>query len=198
MSEPLIIKRFRRNLRYRRTYIQIYEEYLHEEPNAQVQDLLRGLIESQRDACAELEQCLRRLDGSSDGLMPYGQLMADAAKRSDVRSRLLFIQTGLKRAVDWYTTQLLDQRVSSDPENRRLLVNLGESESAQLWRTEAVMHMLRVPVATDEGQDDDVSPFEPQRDQDWRWDLPEDVRRPVWGGEQPGRPPRIHRKRQRR
>lgn len=198
MSESLIVKRLRRNLRYRRTYVQVYEEYLQSERNTRLQELLRGLVESQQAACAELEQNLRRLNGSSNGLAPYNQLLADAAKRTDARSRLLFIQSGLKRSVNWYLTQLMDKRVSSEPDVRQLLIDLGENESAQLWRTEALLHLLRVPVDVEVSQDAESSRFESQQDEDWRSALAEDVRRPSWGGEQPGRPPRIDRKRRRR
>jgi hypothetical protein len=104
---------------------------------------------------------------------------------------LRFICDGLRRATSWYRTQLTDRQMTADPELRQLLVELGEIDSAKLWRTEATMGILRIPTATKEKEWDDHSrPVEPAPEEEWRSRLAEDVRRPAWTGERTGQWPR--------
>jgi hypothetical protein len=93
--------------------------------------------------------------------------------------------------------QLVDRQMTADPQLAELLIDLGESDAARLWRTEAVMGQLRVSVKLEEKDWEEVSQPEPKKEEGWRSRLVEDVARPSWGGRQRGRWPRPSRSRDR-
>jgi hypothetical protein len=187
MPDSTAVVRLTRNLRYKLTYIRIFETYLESDPDPEVAELLRVLIQAQQSAIAPLSRYLRRLDVSTQDTELDQKLMSHAVGRENVKSRLRFIYDGLRRAVSWYKTQLLDRQMTADPELRELLFELGEIDAAKLWRTEAVMGMLRISVTT-KGRDwTDQQRVVPDEKEDWRPRLVEDVGRPAWAG---GRSPR--------
>lgn len=182
MTESIAAVRMSRNLRYKLTYVEIFKSYMEPDPGSQVTELLQSLVQAQQSAIASLSSYLRRLDVSTQQLGLNEKLLAHAAGRQDVRSRLRFIYEGLSRAVSWYRMQLLDRQMTGDPELRQLLFELGEIDAAQLWRTEATMAMVKVPVKLREKDWDDQPSRGPEQEEEWQPRLVEDVTRPAWGG----------------
>lgn len=182
MSESIVAIRMNRNLRYKLTYIEIFKSYMEPDPGPQVVELLQSLIQAQQSAIAPLSSYLRRLGQSSPDLALNEKLMAHASSRQDVRSRLRFIYEGLSRAVSWYKMQLVDRQMTADPELRQLLFELGEIDSAQLWRTEAMMAILKIPVELKEKDWSDQPRPMPEEEEGWRSRLLDDVTRPSWAG----------------
>lgn len=190
MTDSIIVKRLVRNLRYKLTYLQIFESYLETGRDDEVSALLKSLVEAQQAAIAPLSSYLRSLDVNIQDLGVNEKLMAHALNRDSVKSRLRFIYDGLSRAASWYKTQLMDRQMTHDPELRQLLLQLGENDAAKLWRTEAIMGMYRVPAQMEEKQWDDVPQTGPKQAEGWRPRLVEDVSRPAWGGSRSTRWPR--------
>lgn len=183
MAESIVEIRLTRNLRYKLSYIKIFETYLESNPGPEVVRLLEALIEAQKTAIPPVSRYLRHHDVQVQDLELDQRLLNHAFGREDVRSRLRFIHDGLKRAVAWYKTQLADRQMTSDPELRALLFELGELDAAKLWRVEAVMGMLRIPLDVKEKDWPDQERMQPEQDEDWRPRLVEDVSRPAWHGE---------------
>jgi hypothetical protein len=190
MPESIVIIRLSRNLRYKLTYINIFETYLESERQTVVAELLRSLLQAYQLAIGPLASYLRRLDVAAQELELDEKLLDHASSRGDTESQLRFIHDGLSRAASWYKTQLADRQMAADPELRQLLVELGEIDAAKLWRTEAVMAALKIPLTLKEP--DYVEPVvpspgrdfrEPQKTTEWRPRLVDDVRRPNWSGE---------------
>ena len=144
MTESIVALRLTRNLRYKLTYIRIFEIYLEAGPGPDVEKLLNALTEAQQTAVASLSSYLRRIEAATNDLGLDEKLMAHALGRVDVKSRLRFLHDGLERSVSWYKTQLMDSQMTADPELYELLFELGELDAAKLWRTSAVMAMLRI------------------------------------------------------
>jgi hypothetical protein len=183
MTQSIVEIRLTRNLRYKLTYMRIFEDYLATDPNPEVAELLRSLIHAQQSAIGPVSRYLRRLDVQVQDLELDERLLNHASGREDVRSQLRFIYDGLRRAVSWYKTQLVDKEMAADPELRTVLFELGETDAAQLWRVEAVMAILRIPVNVKE-KDWDQERAQSDYDEDWRPRLVEDVgRRGSWKGE---------------
>jgi hypothetical protein len=187
MTESIVVKRLVRNLKYKLTYVRIFEDFAEAESDPEVVALLESLIEAQKAAIAPLSSYLRTLDVNTQELELNDKLLDHAASRTDTKSRLRFIHDGLNRAVSWYKMQLVDRQMNADPELRQLLVELGEIDAAKLWRTEAVMGVLRVSVAPEEKDWEEASQPEPREAEGWRPRLVEDVGRPAWGGKQSDR-----------
>jgi hypothetical protein len=190
MTESIVVVRLTRNLRYKLTYIHIFESYLEANTGPDVTELLKELIQAQQAAVAPVSRYLRHQDVQVQDLELDQRLMSHAFDRNDVRSRLRFIYDGLKRATAWYRTQLVDRQMTADPEVKALLLELGEIDAAKLWRTEAVMAMLRVPTSAQKRDWDDQRRHEPNEEDDWRPRLVEDVSRPAWRGSRSPRWPR--------
>jgi len=191
MADSIIVIRLTRNLRYKLTYVKIFETYLESEPGPRVTELLKTLIEAQQSAIAPLSRYLRHLDVQAPDLELDQKLMAHAFNRENVESRLRFISEGLKRAVSWYKTQLMDKHMRADPELRQLLIEMGETDAAKLWRTEATMSMLRIPTTPREKDwEAQQRPIAPAQEEGWRPRLVEDTGRPAWGGRRSVRWPR--------
>jgi hypothetical protein len=190
MADSIVDIRLIRNLRYKLSYIKIFETYLESEPGPEVVRLLGALIEAQQSAIPPVSRYLRQHDVQVQDLELDQRLLNHAFSREDVRSRLRFIHDGLNRAVAWYRTQLTDRKMTADPALRELLFELGESDAAKLWRVEAVMGMLKIPVNVKEKDWVDQERMQPELDDDWRPRLVEDVGRPAWQGEQSPRWPR--------
>ncbi len=187
MTESIVALRLTRNLRYKLTYIKIFETYLEEEPGPDVVQLLHALTEAQQTAIASLSRYLRRIEADTNDLGLDEKLMAHALARLDVRSRLRFIHDGLERSVSWYKAQLMDRQMTADPELYELLFELGELDAAKLWRTGAVMGMLRISLKS---KDKDWSPEQipdPRQDEGWRPRLADDIGQPSWTGDRPSR-----------
>jgi phage-related minor tail protein len=190
MTESIVVIRLTRNLRYKLTYIKIFETYLESEPGPEVAELLRALIQAQQSATSPLSRYLRHLDVQTQDLELDHKLMNHAFSRDNVRSRMRFIYDGLKRAVSWYKTQLLDRQMTADPEVRQLLIELGEIDAAKVWRTEAIMGMLRIPTKLRERDWANQQRVQPQREVEWQPRLVEGVGRPAWEGQGSKRWPR--------
>jgi hypothetical protein len=170
MTESIVILRLARNLRYKITYIKIFETFLEDEPGPDVAELFRELIKAQQNAVAPLASYLRRLGESPQEAGLDEKLMGHALKRKDVASRLRFIHDGMQRSVSWYKMQVMDKQMTRDPELFRLLLELGELDAAKLWRAEAVMGLLKISVkAKEKDWSDQPAPAqEPVRDEAWR------------------------------
>jgi hypothetical protein len=187
MTQSIVVIRLTRNLRYKLTYIKIFESYMEPNPGPVVMELLKSLIQAQQTAIAPLSSYLRRLDVNTQELELDTKLLAHAASRDNVRSRLRFINDGLKRAVSWYKTQLMDKQMTADLELEQLLFELGEIDAAKLWHTEVVMSRLKIPLKLRE-KDWEAQPRSvPDEREGWRPRLVEDVGRPAWGGSRSSR-----------
>jgi hypothetical protein len=181
MTDSIVVKRLVRNLRYKLTYVKVFETYLETEQEPKVVELLESLLEAQQSAIAPLSSYLRGLDVNVQDLPLDDKLMSHALNRGNVKSRLRFIHDGLTRATAWYTMQLMDRQMTADPKLQQLLLELGELDAAKLWRTEATMGMLRIAVKLEEKSWESPQP-EPKQKEEWRPRLVEDVGRPAWGG----------------
>jgi hypothetical protein len=193
MTDSIAVKRLVRNLRYRLTYVRILEAFLDPTPGPEVVQLLESLMEAQQSVAIALTSYLSSLDVDVQNLSPYQRLLEHAANRHGIGSRLRFIHYGLGKAVSWYRMQLTDKQMTVDPELQRLLFELGQIEAAKLWRVEAVMTMLRMPLEPEREDQRELRRFKAQQPQDWRPGLAEDVGRPAWKGGQstiPSRPSR--------
>lgn len=196
MSESIVVIRLTRNLRYKLTYVKIFETYLEADPSPDVTELLKALIQAQKSAIVPLSRYLRHLDVNMHDLELDEKLLGHALSRDNVRAQLRFIFDGLQRAVAWYRTQVTDRQMTAEPELRELLLELGEIDAAKLWHTEAVMSMLRISTKMKEKDWDDLPDRrEPEYDKGWRPNLVEDVGRPAWGGPEYGSYPRPSRSR---
>lgn len=184
MAESIVLVRLVRNLRYKLTYIKIFESYMEPNPGPPVMELLTSLVQAQQLAIAPLSSYLRRLDVSSQDLDLDEKLLAHAASREDIKSQLRFIFEGLTRSVSWYKMQVVDKQMTADPELRKLLFQLGEIDAAQLWRTEATMAMLGVPTAVKQKEWSEQRRQEPDSMEGWRPRLVEDVRSYDWNSDQ--------------
>lgn len=194
MTESIVVIRLTRNLRYKLTYVHIFETYLEGDPSLEVRELIEALIQTQQAAIAPLSRYLRRLDVNTQDLELDQKLLGHALARDTTKARLRFIHDGLKRAVSWYKMQLADRQMSSDDELRELLVELGESDAAKLWYTEVVMAMLRIPTQAKEKEwEEPYTRKEPERRKGWQPHLVEDVDRPTWGGSRDPQLPRPRR-----
>ena len=182
MTQSIVEIRLTRNLRYKLTYIRVFESYLEADPRPELAGVLRSLIQAQQSAVGPVSKYLRRLDVNIQDLELDQRLLNHASGRDDVRSQLRFIHDGLQRAVSWYKTQLVDREMVADPELKAVLFELGEMDAAQLWRVEAVMTMLRIPVSVKE-KEYDQQRVQEDYDEDWRPRLVEDVGRSSWKGE---------------
>jgi len=197
MPESIVVIRLSRNLRYKLTYIKIFETYLESERQAMVGELLRSLLQAYQIAIGPLASYLRRMEVAAQELELDEKLLDHAFSRADTESQLRFIHDGLSRAAAWYKTQLADRQMAADPELRQLLVELGEIDAAKLWRTEAVMAALKIPLSLKEPDYTEPVIPEPPKTTEWRPRLVDDLRRPNWSGHQgppaqgergPGRP----------
>ncbi len=177
MSQSIVEIRLTRNLRYKLTYIRIFETYLEADPRKEMSDLLKALIQAQQAAIAPLSRYLRHLDVQTQELELDQKLLEHAFSRENDKSRLRFILDGLKRAVAWYKTQLQDRQMTAHPELQELLIELGEIDAAKLWRTEAVMGMLRIPTSLKEKDWKDQQRVQPEPDVEWQPRLVEDLGR---------------------
>jgi hypothetical protein len=182
MTNAIVMIRLTRNLRYKLTYIKIFETYLESDPGPEIAKLLRSLIQAQQSAIGPLSRYLRRLDVQTQDMELDQKLMSHASSRDSVKARLRFICDGLNRAVSWYKTQLLDRQMTADPELRDLLIELGEIDATMLWRTEAIMGMLRIPTKVKEKDWSNQERVPSHKDIEWRSRLMEDVGRPSWQG----------------
>jgi hypothetical protein len=190
MADSIVGKRMIRNLRYKLTYIKIFEGYLSKDHGPEMAELLKSLIEAEKSAVASLASYLRGLEVNMQDMELNDKLLEHAAGRDDLKSRLRFIYDGLYRAAAWYKMQLVDKQMAHDAELRQLLFELGEIDAAKLWRTEAVMGMLKIPARLEEKLGDEPGQPEPKDVEEWRPRLTEDVARPAWGGKQTGRYPK--------
>jgi hypothetical protein len=195
MAESIIVVRLTRNLRYKLTYVKIFEAYLGAEHEAEVAELLRSLLQAYQTAIAPLASYLRRLDVAVQDLELDEKLLGHAFGRRDTESQLRFIHDGLTRAATWYKTQLADRQMAGNPELYQLLLELGEIDAAKLWRIEAVMSALRIPLQLKEPDYAETAVPEPPRTnplartEEWRPRLVDDVRRPSWSGASRGSRP---------
>ncbi|MCL7455233.1 MAG: hypothetical protein M8467_19530 [Anaerolineae bacterium] len=196
MTQSIVEIRLTRNLRYKLTYIKVFEDYLELNPGPTVAEVLKSLIQAQQSAIGPVSRYLRRLNVQVQDLDLDQRLLNHAASREDVRSQLRFIHDGLRRAVSWYKTQLVDKEMVADPELQAVLLELGETDAAQLWRVEAVMAILRIPANVKE-KEYDQQRAQPEYDEDWRPRLVEDVGRATWKADESPQWPRPSRYRRR-
>mgnify|MGYP001137386441 FL=1 len=184
MTDSIIAIRLTRNLRYKLTYLKIFETYLESNPGPEVSALLRDLIQAQQSAIGPLSRYLRRLEVPVQDLELDQKLLSHAFSRADLRSRLRFIHDGLRRATAWYRTQLVDRQMVADPELEALLFELGEIDAAKLWQTEARMSMMRIPLSAKDREWSEQQRAAPEDEEEWRPKLVDDLGRPAWGGKQ--------------
>jgi len=184
MTDSIIAIRLTRNLRYKLTYLKIFETYLESNPIPEVAALLRDLMHAQQSAVGPLSRYLRRLDIPVQDLELDQKLLTHAFSRADLRSRMRFIHDGLRRATAWYRTQLVDRQMVADPELEALLFELGEIDAAKLWQTEARMSMMRIPVGAKDREWAEQTRISPEDEDDWRPKLVDDLGRPAWAGKQ--------------
>jgi len=187
MSESIMVVRLVRNLRYKLTYIRIFESYMEPDPGPNVMGLLRSLIHAQQTAIAPLSSYLRQLDVNVQEIEMDDKLMAHASSRDNVRVRLRFIFEGLSRAVSWYRMQLVDKQMTADPDLKQLLFQLGESDAAQMWRTETTMAMIGISAKAKQKEYSDQRRPDPNVVEGWRPSLVEDVRKVQWQDQHSGR-----------
>jgi hypothetical protein len=180
MTESIVVVRLTRNLRYKLTYLKIFEGFLESEPEPAIRELLLALIQAQHAAIAPLSRYLRRMDVQTQDLELDQKLLKHAAERDNIKAQLRFICDGLKRAVSWYSTQLMDKQMMIDPELPGLLIELGEIDAAKLWRTEAIMGMLRIPTSVKEKEWSDQQRPRSQPEPEWQPRLVEDVGHSDW------------------
>ena len=185
MTDSIIAIRLTRNLRYKLTYLKIFETYLGSNPGPEVTALLGDLMQAQQSAIGPLSRYLRRLDVPVQDLELDQKLLSHAFSRSDLRSRMRFIHDGLRRATAWYRTQLVDRQMVADPELEALLFELGEIDAAKLWQTEARMSMMRIPVGAKDREWSEQPRVSPEDEEDWRPKLVDDLGRPAWGKQSP-------------
>lgn len=184
VADSIVVKRLVRNLRYKLTYIKVFESFLQPEPHPAVVRLLHTLVSAQQTAVVPLSGYLQSLGVATQGLPLNQRLLDHASGRNDVRSRLRFVHYGLSKAVSWYKMQLMDRQMTADLELKQLLFELGEREAAGLWHTEAVMAMLRIPLEPEPKDQRDLRRLKPQQLQEWHPRLEENVGRPAWKGRQ--------------
>ncbi len=182
MTDSIVSKRLIRNLRYKLTYVKVFDIYRETDPGLEVVALLEALIEAQKSSIAPLSSYLRGLDINVQDLELDERLLTHAANRDNVKSRLRFIHDGLCRSVSWYKMQLTDRQMTADPELRQLLLELGETDAAKLWHTEVIMGLLRISVQLEEKDWNDASQPVPQQVEGWKPSLVEDSDRPAWSG----------------
>jgi hypothetical protein len=185
MADSIVVKRLVRNLQYRQTYLSVFEALRAPGFHPLVVKLLSLLIETQQTAIVTLSSYLRGLSIETEDLLLYQRLMEQAAQRRGTSSQLRFIHYGLSKAVSWYRMQLVDRQMTADPELRSLLLELGGNDAACLWRTEAVMIMLRMRPEPVPKAPRGPSRAEPDQEEGWRSRLMGTSRRPAWSGEQP-------------
>jgi len=183
MPESIVVIRLARNLRYKLTYIKIFETYLESERQTVVAELLKSLLQAYQIAIGPLASYLRRMDVAAQELELDEKLLDHAFSRGDTESQLRFIHDGLSRAASWYKTQLADRQMAADLELRQLLIDLGEIDAAKLWRTEAIMAALKIPLTLKEPDYTEPVIPEPQKTTEWRPRLADDIRRPNWTGD---------------
>ena len=179
MADSIVVKRLVRNLRYRLTYVQVLAAFLKPTPGPEVVQLFNSLMRAQQSAIASLTSYLRSLDVDVQDLAPDQRLLEHASHQQGVRARLRFVHSGFSKAVSWYKTQLTDKQMTADPEFRQLLLQLGEIEAAKLWRVEAVMDRLRIPLEPEPENQRELRHVRPNRDRSWQSRLLEDVGRPA-------------------
>jgi hypothetical protein len=168
MADSIVVKRMVRNLQYRQTYIRVFEDFSSSGFHPQVIKLLGSLIETQQTAVVALSRYLRGLNVDTQDPVVYHKLLQQAAERQGTSSQLRFIHYGLRKSVSWYKTQLTDRQMTADPELQTLLLELGENEAASLWRTEAVMVLLRIHPESEPKRPRGPMRAEPDRGDGWR------------------------------
>jgi hypothetical protein len=182
MAGSIVVKRLVRNLRYRLTYLQIFESYQNPKLSPVLVQLLTLLMRDQQAAITILTSYLHSMDVDVQDLSPNQRLLEHAANRHDIASRLRFIHYGLGKAVSWYKMQLTDKQMTADPELQKLLFELGQIEAAELWRVEAVMAMLRISLEPESEDQRRLQHGRSQRAGGWHSRLMEDVGHPAWKG----------------
>lgn len=182
IADSIVVKRLVRCLRYRLTYIRILETFLEPTPGFEVVQLLNSLMAAQQSAVASLTKYLSSLGVDVQDLSPDPRLLEHASHCQGVRARLRFIHYGFNKAVSWYKMQLTDKQMTADPELQQILFELGQVEAAKLWRIEAIMTMLRIPLQPEPEDRRELRRFKPQRLQDSRPGAMGDMRRPAWKG----------------
>jgi hypothetical protein len=179
MADSIVVKRMVRNLQYRQTYIKVFEDFSSSGFHPQVIKLLSSLIETQQTAVVALSRYLRGLGVDTQDPVVYRRLVQQAAERQGTSAQLRFIHYGLRKSVSWYKTQLTDRQMTADPELQRLLLELGENEAASLWRTEAVMVLLRIHPESEPRRPRGPLRTKANQEDSWRPRLMDPLRHPA-------------------
>ena len=177
-NPPIVIKRLWRNLQYRLTYSSVFENFTEPDPGPEVVALLESLVEAQQATARLVSAYLDSLDVDVQDLGLKQRLLEQAAEHNKLRRRLEFIHSGLSRSASWYKVQLADQQMTADPELRRLLLELGEMEARNLWRTEALMAIRGMLPDAEPGERPEPPSPGRERKPGWRSRLAADVPRP--------------------
>jgi len=77
--------------------------------------------------------------------------------------------------------------MTADPDLKNLLFQLGESDAAQMWRTEATMAMIGITAKPKQREYRDQPRPDPDGIEGWRPNLVEDVSQTQWDSQRSGR-----------
>lgn len=133
-----------RNLDYKLTYLEIYQEYLEQVGEQEVIEFIQALMDGEQESVARLSSRLRQLSHPVRQQASLEKLKAQAFSRRDTSGKLQFVQTGLERSAAWYAEQLLNPEMVADSDTRQLLIELGRTEAAYLWHANALLAEMAV------------------------------------------------------
>lgn len=115
-------------IEFQRAWIAICEDYLRKKPKEDVTAILRDLIEAEYESIELLAQALRQA-GVAPGIVgSREELVREAKRRSNTRTRLQFIDVGLIQSLAWYEQRLKDT----------------DSSYHELWQA---LYDLQAPIA---------------------------------------------------
>jgi hypothetical protein len=155
-----VVAQLARNLDYKLTYLDIYEEYLEQVGEKEVIEFIQALMDAEQESIARLSSRLRQLGHPVRQQASVEKLKAQAWTRRDTPGKLQFVQTGLERSAAWYAEQLLNPEMVADSATRQLLIELGKIEAAYLWHANALLaemavaedvHPTRRPIISPKG-----------------------------------------------
>jgi hypothetical protein len=133
-----------RNLDYKLTYLEIYQEYLEQVGEKEVIEFIQALMDAEQESIARLSSRLRQLGHPVRQQASLEKLKAQAFTRRDTPGKLQFVQAGLERSAAWYAEQLLNREMVADWDTRQLLIELGRTEAAYLWHANALLAEMAV------------------------------------------------------
>jgi hypothetical protein len=143
-SLSTVVSHLARNLDYKLTYLEIYQEYLEQVGEKEVIEFIQALMDAEQESIARLSSRLRQLGHPVRQQASLEKLKAQAFTRRDTPGKLQFVQTGLERSAAWYAEQLLHPEMVADSDTRQLLIGLGRTEAAYLWHANALLAEMAI------------------------------------------------------